>query len=232
MAKTLGFAVSSSKFGSSAHLSYKICSSSFYNLSPQVSTCAIRDGLRLTVNCAGKPGVNVAGLCRSCLNPRTFPKETIDSSTSVEEISWDLGVRVGSLENAKHEIFRNENYTPVACNDSTSASTHVERAWDHWNKLGAPKLIVAPMMDQSELPFRMLCRKYGATAAYTQMLHSRPFALQPGYRRVEFSTCPVSDRSGDSLLYTIACKVGVLAVAHSDFSGLLWHSCALHNGSA
>jgi hypothetical protein len=39
---------------------------------------------------------------------------------------------------------------------SSSRSTHVERAWEHWNKLGAPKLIVAPMMDQSELPFRML----------------------------------------------------------------------------
>lgn len=69
---------------------------------------------------------------------------------------------------------------------------HVERAWDHWNKIGAPKLVVAPMMDQSELPFRMLCRKYGATAAYTPMFHSRPFALQRGYRRVEFTTCPVS----------------------------------------
>jgi tRNA-dihydrouridine synthase 1 len=48
---------------------------------------------------------------------------------------------------------------------SSSGSTHVERAWEHWNKLGVPKLIVALMMDQSELPFRMLCRKYGAAAA-------------------------------------------------------------------
>jgi len=40
-------------------------------------------------------------------------------------------------------------------------------------KLGVPKLIVAPMMDQSELPFRMLCRKSGATGACTPMFHSR-----------------------------------------------------------
>ncbi|KAH9317180.1 hypothetical protein KI387_018949, partial [Taxus chinensis] len=65
----------------------------------------------------------------------------------------------------------------------------VERAWKHWKNLGEPKLIVAPMVDQSELPFRMLCRNYGATAAYTPMLHSRLFVEDPKYRKVEFTTC-------------------------------------------
>jgi hypothetical protein len=35
---------------------------------------------------------------------------------------------------------------------------------------------------QSELPFRMLCRKYGATAAYTPMLHARLFGESAQYR--------------------------------------------------
>ncbi|KAK1260972.1 Pyridoxal biosynthesis protein PDX1.1 [Acorus gramineus] len=52
----------------------------------------------------------------------------------------------------------------------------IERAWAHWRKIGEPKTIVAPMVDNSELPFRMLCRKYGAAAAYTPMLHSRIFS--------------------------------------------------------
>ncbi|GMI86470.1 hypothetical protein like AT5G67220 [Hibiscus trionum] len=64
-----------------------------------------------------------------------------------------------------------------------------ERAWAHWTKLGRPKFIVAPMVDNSELPFRMLCRKYGAEAAYTPMLHSRIFTENPKYRSEEFSTC-------------------------------------------
>ncbi|OAY33734.1 tRNA-dihydrouridine(16/17) synthase [NAD(P)(+)]-like [Manihot esculenta] len=70
-----------------------------------------------------------------------------------------------------------------------SGESKVERAWSHWTKLGRPKLIVAPMVDNSELPFRMLCRKYGAHAAYTPMLHSRIFTENEKYRNQEFTTC-------------------------------------------
>ncbi|PHT49822.1 tRNA-dihydrouridine(16/17) synthase [NAD(P)(+)], partial [Capsicum baccatum] len=65
----------------------------------------------------------------------------------------------------------------------------IERAWAHWKKIGEPKLLVAPMVDNSELPFRLLCRKYGADAAYTPMLHSRIFSENEKYRSLEFSTC-------------------------------------------
>ena len=30
-----------------------------------------------------------------------------------------------------------------------------------WRSMGEPRKIVSPMVDQSELPFRLLCRKYG-----------------------------------------------------------------------
>ncbi|XP_010906387.1 uncharacterized protein [Elaeis guineensis] len=70
-----------------------------------------------------------------------------------------------------------------------SGDSHVERAWAHWRRLGEPKLVVAPMVDNSELPFRMLCRKYGAEAAYTPMLHSRIFTENEKYRNMEFTTC-------------------------------------------
>ncbi|KAJ3672433.1 hypothetical protein LUZ60_007154 [Juncus effusus] len=72
---------------------------------------------------------------------------------------------------------------------SSRAETRVERAWAHWRAIGAPKLIVAPMVDNSELPFRMLCRKYGAEGAYTPMLHSRIFTENEKYRSMEFTTC-------------------------------------------
>ncbi|KAG1360633.1 putative tRNA-dihydrouridine(16/17) synthase [NAD(P)(+)]-like [Cocos nucifera] len=72
-----------------------------------------------------------------------------------------------------------------------SGDLHVERAWAHWRRLGEPKLVVAPMVDNSELPFRMLCRKYGAEAAYTPMLHSRIFTENEKHRKMEFTTCKV-----------------------------------------
>ncbi|KAL4568747.1 hypothetical protein LXL04_024362 [Taraxacum kok-saghyz] len=75
---------------------------------------------------------------------------------------------------------------------TSSYSTKIrseDRAWAHWRKLKQPKLIVAPMYEGSELPFRMLCRKYGAEAAYTPMLHSRSFAEGMKYRSKNFSTC-------------------------------------------
>ena len=44
------------------------------------------------------------------------------------------------------------------------------------------------MVDQSELPFRMLCRKYGADLCFTPMLHSRSFAMSASYRARYFTT--------------------------------------------
>ncbi|KAJ1420580.1 hypothetical protein B484DRAFT_453060 [Ochromonadaceae sp. CCMP2298] len=49
--------------------------------------------------------------------------------------------------------------------------------------------IVAPMVGGSELAFRLLCRRYGATLAYTPMMNSERFAVDKAYREEEFQTC-------------------------------------------
>jgi tRNA-dihydrouridine synthase 1 len=52
------------------------------------------------------------------------------------------------------------------------------------------RYILAPMVGASELPFRLLCRKYGATLAYTPMMCSKQFARDEAYRKKEFQTIP------------------------------------------
>merc|ERR1740117_1033298 len=58
-----------------------------------------------------------------------------------------------------------------------------------WEKLGRPTNFVAPMVDQSELAYRMLTRRYGAQLCVTPMIHARRFAEEPKYRAKAFVTC-------------------------------------------
>uniref|UniRef100_A0AC35TSP6 Dus domain-containing protein n=1 Tax=Rhabditophanes sp. KR3021 TaxID=114890 RepID=A0AC35TSP6_9BILA len=51
------------------------------------------------------------------------------------------------------------------------------------------KAIVAPMVDQSELAFRMMLRQYCSDLCYSPMIHAHLFATSPGYRNQAFSTC-------------------------------------------
>lgn len=56
--------------------------------------------------------------------------------------------------------------------------------------LKKPKYVVAPMVDQSFLAFRMLTRKYNAELCYTPMFHSKIFAHDATYRKKYFTTAP------------------------------------------
>ncbi|PIL31036.1 hypothetical protein GSI_05731 [Ganoderma sinense ZZ0214-1] len=58
------------------------------------------------------------------------------------------------------------------------------------NVLGSPKHIVAPMVDQSELAWRKLSRRYGAQLVYTPMINAKMYAegARKPFREQNFDT--------------------------------------------
>ena len=51
-----------------------------------------------------------------------------------------------------------------------------------YESIGSPKFISAPMVDQSNLAWRLLVRENGADLAFSQMMHARNFMTDKNYR--------------------------------------------------
>lgn len=63
----------------------------------------------------------------------------------------------------------------VESDDGQIKNSRSHSAPSHWEKLGSPTFVMAPMVAQSDLPFRRLCREYGTDLCFTQMIHASNF---------------------------------------------------------
>lgn len=109
----------------------------------------------------------------------TYTLQNVDNAEDIVKTGLaHLRFKVKSKGSSKRH--REETVPAVVTPSSQSPST-TRRLPDH-------SLILAPMVGGSELAFRLLCRKYGATLAYTPMMSSERFAVDADYRTEQFQT--------------------------------------------
>lgn len=118
---------------------------------------------------------------RPCYDFRNSKCERGDSC----KFSHDLSIPDTDLQN---KVDTREDCADFVETDGGMKEKLVRMEW--FRSIGSPKRIVAPMVDASELAYRMQCRKHGAQLVYTQMFSSHMFVESAEYRRSNFQTVP------------------------------------------
>jgi tRNA-dihydrouridine synthase 1 len=72
--------------------------------------------------------------------------------------------------------------TQVKTMDNIDIEKSIKEGRELFNKIGRPTKVVAPMVDGSELGWRIISRRYGAELCYSPMLHSRLFSQDKKFR--------------------------------------------------
>ena len=71
---------------------------------------------------------------------------------------------------------------------STTECKELPDGYAFYKSIGSPKFICAPMVHQSELPFRLLCHSYSVDLCFSPMINSKHYLDHPKYAACVFQT--------------------------------------------
>lgn len=99
--------------------------------------------------------------------------------------------KIDSHPNSSWNKIDNDNSCSISPDTNHLTLNHARAFWT--SILKCPRFILAPMVDQSELAFRLMVRKYGVQCTYTPMIHAANFVRDPKYRKENLQVLPEQD---------------------------------------